>query len=286
MLTKDFPYFLDHGFYINEKIDPLAAHLFNLEGEKWRNMRIKLTPTFSSGKMRNMFKTLLDCGCPMIDHVGNLCQKNQDLDIKEILACYTTDIIGSCAFGLECNSFRDPNAEFRSIIDYRTTNMVKRNDFIQLFLEMQEDAEFNNTPGLTLEQIAAQAFAFFQAGFETSSTAMTFCLHELAFNQHIQNKLRQEIKEALLKNNGELSYDAIMDMKYMNKVVNETLRKYPPVAMINRVCSLDYKIPNTNVVLKKGTKNDLTKKTKRNDQHLASYLLAKVLEFVSGLDLD
>lgn len=268
ILTKDFPHFHGRGFVHNEKHDPLAAHLLNLEGEKWKTMRIKVTPTFTSGKMKYMFQTLLDCGNPMIDHVSHLCEKEQNIDIKEIVACYTTDIIGSCAFGLECNSFKDPNAEFRlygrkvvtvslrdkivefltlwapflitnfkikttaddvesffinavkSIIEYRTTNKTKRNDFIQIFIEMQEKAKAEGTEPLTIEEIAAQAFLFFVAGFETSSTTITFCLHELAFNQDIQDKLREEIREVYQKHNGKLTYDGIMEMKYMDQVVN------------------------------------------------------------------
>ncbi|GJQ72532.1 Cyp6a9 [Trypoxylus dichotomus] len=280
IFTKDFSHFLGHGFEFNEKYDPLSAHLFNLEGEKWRNMRMRLSPTFTSGKMKYMFKTLLDCGGPMIEYVDNLCRKGESLDIKEILACYTTDIIGSCAFGLECNSFKDPDAEFRtygrkvftvrftdlilqflvfwmpsfpkyiplkfipadtekffinavkSILDYRTANSVKRNDFVQMFLEMQEKAKAEGVKPFTLNEIAAQAFIFFLAGFETSSTTMTFCLHELAFNQEIQDKLREEIREAYRKNNGELTYDAIMDMKYMDKVVNGNCISYLTCSLI------------------------------------------------------
>ncbi|KAK9695725.1 Cytochrome P450 [Popillia japonica] len=235
ILTKDFPHFHGRGFVHNEKHDPLAAHLLNLEGEKWKTMRIKVTPTFTSGKMKYMFQTLLDCGNPMIDHVSHLCEKEQNIDIKEIVACYTTDIIGSCAFGLECNSFKDPNAEFR-------------------LYGRKEKAKAEGTEPLTIEEIAAQAFLFFVAGFETSSTTITFCLHELAFNQDIQDKLREEIREVYQKHNGKLTYDGIMEMKYMDQVVNETLRKYPPLPILNRVCSIDYKIPDTNITLPKGTK--------------------------------
>ncbi|KRT84488.1 cytochrome P450 [Oryctes borbonicus] len=303
ILNKDFSHFLGHGFKFNEKINPLLMHLFNLEGEKWRNMRVKLTPTFTSGKMKGMFKTLVDCGVPMIDHVNKLSQNGENLDIKEILSCYTTDIIGSCAFGLECNSFEDPDAEFRrygrklltpglrtiaiqflsfmvsdkivgslpfkrldieienffisairNIFNYRTTNNIKRGDFIQIFMEMQEKAKANRTKPMTIEEISAQAFVFFIAGFETSSTTMTFCLHELAFNQDIQEKVREEIREAYKKNDGHLTYDAVMEMKYMDKVIDETLRKYPPVGLLNRVCSIDYNVPNTDVTIKAGTK--------------------------------
>ncbi|KAK9745080.1 Cytochrome P450 [Popillia japonica] len=123
-----------------------------------------------------------------------------------------------------------------------------------MFIEIQEKAKSEGTEGLTLNEIAAQAFVFFLAGFETSSTTMTFCLHELAFNQEIQDKLRKEVNNAFKKTNGELTYDAIMGMKYMDMVLEETLRKYPPVPMLNRLCSSDYRIPDTDIVLPKDTK--------------------------------
>lgn len=75
-------------------MDPLSAHLFNLTGSKWKNLRAKMTPTFTSGKLKAMFGTLVDCGWPMREHIERCAEDATAIDIKEILACYTTDVIG------------------------------------------------------------------------------------------------------------------------------------------------------------------------------------------------
>jgi cytochrome P450 len=71
-----------------------------------------------------------------------------------------------------------------------------------------------------MNSLAAQAFVFFLAGFETSSTTMTFCLYELSLHQDIQDRLREEIDVVLQKHEGKLAYEGIQEMKYLDKVVS------------------------------------------------------------------
>jgi hypothetical protein len=73
---------------------------------------------------------------------------------------------------------------------------------------------------VTIEVMAAQAFVFFLAGFETSSTTMTFCLYELALNPDIQQRLRAEIDTVLHRHGGNITYDSIFEMEYLEKVVD------------------------------------------------------------------
>ena len=265
IMTRHFQHFYDRGTYYNERADPLTAHLFNLEGQKWKNMRQKLTPTFTSGKMKMMFPTLLECGKQMIEAIDKLVVANEPVDIREILGCYSTDVIGSCAFGLDCNCFKEPDAEFRrngrnifkptfkrklriflvmtcpsicrmlglvfipkdvssffldvvkEVVQFRQENNVQRNDFMQLLLDMKNS---DGTNALTVKQMAAQAFVFFVAGFETSATTMNFCLFELAQNSDLQEKTRREIED-VLENHGDcLTYEAVMDTKYLGQVID------------------------------------------------------------------
>lgn len=71
---------------------------------------------------------------------------------------------------------------------------------------------------LTDDLLAAQAYIFFAAGFETSSTTISNALYELALNHDMQDKLREEIKEFEAKNDGEWKYETIKEMQYLGKI--------------------------------------------------------------------
>jgi cytochrome P450 family 6 len=74
-------------------------------------------------------------------------------------------------------------------------------------------------PVFTDSRLASQAFIFFLAGFETSSTTLSFCLYELAVNPDIQIKLRDEI-DATLHKFGGITYDAVQSMRYLSQVID------------------------------------------------------------------
>ncbi|XP_055637675.1 probable cytochrome P450 6a13 [Toxorhynchites rutilus septentrionalis] len=304
VLVKDFQYFHDRSFYHNEKDDPLSGHLFAMEGTKWKNLRAKLTPTFTSGKMKMMFPTITAVAEEFKKILTQEVTNGSEIEIKEIIARFTTDVIGSCAFGLECNSLHDPEAQFRKMgrkffepeffkvfkntiaqqfhtvaralhvttidadvskfflsavkdtVEHRERHKIERNDFMNLLIKLKnmeplDEGCTNNSGTLTLEEISAQAFVFFLAGFETSSTAMSYCLYELALNQELQEKARKDVFESLRKH-GAMTYEAVQDMHYVDNCISESLRKYPPVSELTRSISKDYKVPNTNMVLQKG----------------------------------
>ncbi|KAJ4434866.1 hypothetical protein ANN_23437 [Periplaneta americana] len=464
VLVKDFSNFHDRGFYINEEREPLSGHLFLLPGNKWRNLRVKLTPTFTSGKMKMMFQTLVDCGQELAECLTETANNEEVIEIKDVVARFSTDVISSCAFGIQCNCLKNPDAEFRQwgrkifqpsikdslagflsfmvpalldivklrvldknvakyfrnmvedTVNYREKNSIQRNDFMQLLIQLKNkgviDTEYKNShqnghttmeeksddnmmiedhgreypqgevlpignmkinsmselrrlagvksmgdaecptlldieicseqddprqrpnfgvkckifeldacqgigkvclvylhksecellkredpkiwlldrsfewhylaadfmqyfrmmlvhqvyynlnsrhiiyfSAMSMNCLAAQSFVFFAAGFETSSTTIQFCLYELCINPDIQERVRQEIDEILNQHDGKITYEAVQQMGYLDKVVSETLRKYPPLPMLNRECTQSYQVPGTDIVLNKG---DLT----------------------------
>lgn len=91
-------------------------------------------------------------------------------------------------------------------------------------------------------EITSQVMFFFIAGFETVSTALSFISYELALHQDIQQRLRQEIESTRKKCKGNLTYDALIGMKYMDMVISEGLRKWPPALFTDRLPSGTYKI--------------------------------------------
>jgi cytochrome P450 family 6 len=60
-----------------------------------------------------MFQTLTDYGQELGRILEESGRNEEIIEIKDILARYTTDIISSCAFGIESNSLKNPDAEFR-----------------------------------------------------------------------------------------------------------------------------------------------------------------------------
>uniref|UniRef100_T1GI49 Cytochrome P450 n=1 Tax=Megaselia scalaris TaxID=36166 RepID=T1GI49_MEGSC len=112
IFIKDFQIFNERGIYHNKEVDPISEHLLTIDGKSWKVMRSKLSPTFTSAKMKFMFPTVQKVGEEFVEVLKAVVGNGNEFEIKELLARFTTDVIGTCAFGIECNSLKDPNAEF------------------------------------------------------------------------------------------------------------------------------------------------------------------------------
>jgi cytochrome P450 family 6 len=62
-----------------------AKNLFNLEGQKWKNMRAKLLPTFTSGKMKNMFPLMQEVAQEFDIKLKELAATNEQFEIRVCL---------------------------------------------------------------------------------------------------------------------------------------------------------------------------------------------------------
>ncbi|XP_035732645.1 cytochrome P450 6A1-like [Vespa mandarinia] len=130
ILIKDFSSFSQRGIFITKKVDPLSENLVFLETLKWRQLRNKLTTVFTSIKLKEMFP-LMKISTDHLEQYINKIPDNYILDINELNAKYTIDIISSCAFGIETNIFNDGENEFwkiaKEIFEVNTISLLKQN---------------------------------------------------------------------------------------------------------------------------------------------------------------
>ncbi|XP_011175846.1 cytochrome P450 6k1 [Solenopsis invicta] len=304
ILVKDFNCFSDR-YNSADPADRIGyANLLFIRNPAWKTIRTKLTPFFTSGKMKKMFNLMLICVKNLDEYLNSLQLEGEGktIEVKDLSAKFTTDIIGGTAYGLDVNSFKNPDAEFRKYgkmmfqfnlirglemlaifflptvtrlahlkmfgkqpteflrkvfwetLTQRMKSGIKRNDLIDILIELK-NSNNKDLQDFTFDgdDLLAQPVSFFAAGFETSSTTTAFALYQLAVEPEIQNTLRKEILEALDETNGEITYDMTSSLPYLDMVVSETLRMYPPLGYINRMTNQTYEAPEFNLVIEKGT---------------------------------
>lgn len=282
IFIKEFSSFYHRGTITNEVVDPMSNNLLLQSGEKWKHIRSKLTPAFTSGKLKAMFNTIVDCGRSLDKCIDKSAKSGETVEIREIFARYATNVIASVAFGIDVDCIENPNAEFRQYgqrffdptptnmfrfnlafiypklaqllrlrfadkdvgdfmtetvrqtLEYREKNNVIRKDFLQMLIQLRNmgkvqeaDDDWSakattatNETFMSIEEMAAHSFIFYTASFESSSTTMSFCLYELAKQPLLQNKAFEEIDAMLRKYDGQLTYESIGEMKYVEHCID------------------------------------------------------------------
>nr|XP_029709781.1 probable cytochrome P450 308a1 [Aedes albopictus] len=290
VLVGSFQHFQKNSFEVDETIDPLVAiNPFTQYGELWKERRSQVVPAFTQTKIRSCFPIIKNVAENFLDYVTKIRKTNPDFEAKDLCSRFTIDSVASCAFGIDAESFTNPDSEFRrvgyelfhpsslmaslrtllalfapklasllrlpfvpryvdrwfrklvnEVIRQRKEGEVKRQD---LFQAMYDILTQNGTVDVNSNEIVGHSVTFLTEGFETSSTLMCYFLYELAANQHIQDRVLNEIDCVLKEYDGKVTDEAVNKLVYMERAMNETLRLHSPVFALTKVCTKEYELP-------------------------------------------
>ncbi|XP_022094638.1 cytochrome P450 3A13-like isoform X2 [Acanthaster planci] len=106
---------------------------------------------------------------------------------------------------------------------------------------------------LSIDEVVAQCVMFLIAGYETTAACLIFASYLLACHPDVQEKLASEVR-ATIGGSGshKVTFELISKMPYLDKVVIEALRLYPPIARVTRECTKDTSLQGMRI--RKGTR--------------------------------
>ncbi len=114
-------------------------------------------------------------------------------------------------------------------VNKRKASKVKKPDLLQMLL----DATYEDSNEYMSErQLLDELVTIFAAGHETSSNALTWTMYLLDKHPEVIEKLRKEINEVTPDKLP--GYEELKKMPYLQQVIDESMRIYPPVWLVTR----------------------------------------------------
>ncbi|KAL0265509.1 UNVERIFIED_CONTAM: hypothetical protein PYX00_011036 [Menopon gallinae] len=133
--------------------------------------------------------------------------------------------------------------------DANSVGVVERKSFLEMLLESQA------AHSLTEQGIREEVDTFMFEGHDTTAASVVFALFELGHHPDIQERVYNEMREIFGDSDRMPTYQDLMQMSYLKRVIQEILRLYPSVPVISRKFDVDFRIrdyvipANTELVL-------------------------------------
>ncbi|XP_036413080.1 cytochrome P450 3A56-like [Colossoma macropomum] len=275
--------------------------LFVTTDEDWKRIRGVLSPSFTSGRLREMFGIMKTHSQTLVRNLEKKTKQTSGVHVKELFGAYSMDVITSSAFSVDIDSLNNPKDPFVTnvkklldfdffkptfliaavfpfaipllekmdcgffptcVFDFFFTVLQKikadrvakdhksRVDFMQLMVDSQTPEKVEAQQGLSDHEILSQSLIFIFAGYETSSSTLSFFFYNMAANPETMKKLQEEIDQTF-PDKAPVQYDSVMSMEYLDAALNESLRLYPIAARLERICKKTVEI--NGVTIPQGT---------------------------------
>jgi len=252
----------------SKMLNPVLGNgLVTSEGDFWLRQRRLVQPAFHRERLQELFVTMGQITADFLDEMETY-RGNKAIDIDAKMMGLTSDIALRTLFGNissedkmqifhqvnrtqrylvtrvrrpyriplmfvngERNQFKTDLAYFNKLvyefISQRHGMEEKPNDLLQLLLDSLDEetgARMND------QQIRDEAITMFAAGHETSATALSWLLLELAKQPEIVAKIRAEAElfETVP------TFDQLLKLPYTRQVIEEGMRLFPPAWTMTR----------------------------------------------------
>ncbi|XP_058790827.1 probable cytochrome P450 28d2 [Phymastichus coffea] len=272
VLVKKFSSFQNNLMHLDEHRDWfLSKHPFLATGVTWKENRTRLLNGMSSRKLKVMFEPVKRVCAKFDEHLDLILSNDQtEVEIKNLCLKVTGQIVCNAGLGIDdeqrftkiagrlfesswgnatrlmLNFFLPTLAaasgvsfaskEVRKYFEDLTKNvfesrLVKRKKSEELFLDLVTSGEVDE------ETLAGLMSSFFLQAFESAASITSFTLYRLSQHLEIQEKLRKEIHSVLEKYEGNLSYDALKEMTYLQQTINESIRLHMTLEISAKICN-------------------------------------------------
>ncbi|KAH8415935.1 hypothetical protein KR222_004325 [Zaprionus bogoriensis] len=290
VLQSDAGYFTSRGLYHNVAGEPLSGNLLQLDGHKWRALHAASSGgVFTPSNMLKLLPRLLQLSQSLQLQLGQQQQPRQ-LNVTQLVDGYNVEVIAALTYGLsgDQSEFRVMThsywqqwslrraylalefpllarlLQYRSYAQHATdyfyklaqtqlqqqrTAAARQQNFLQLYAQL-EDREQGDA--LSEAQIAAQAFGFILAGLAPLNATLGFALYELALQPELQQRVRQEMQQALRQHEGELTAECLKQLVYTKQVLYETLRLHTPYPLLLRRATKEFELQHSVFVIARG----------------------------------
>ncbi|XP_046820407.1 cytochrome P450 4g15-like [Vespa crabro] len=154
-------------------------------------------------------------------------------------------------------------------IDENDVGEKRRLAFLDQMLELAKTGT-----NLTDEEIKEEVNTIMFEGHDTTAAASSFVLCILGAHQDIQEQVMKELNEIFKGSDRPCTFQDTIEMKYLERVILETLRLFPPVPAIARVLNEDVQLASNKNILPSGCRIIIP-----------SYKIHRMPEFYSNPDV-
>ena len=238
--------------------------IYSSEGERWRRQRRVVQPAFHHDRIMKYSSTMVECMIPRADK----WRHGQTLDILKEMIGFTADVICQVIFGqgqsadakAAANSvsvvFESLRAEIlylslwrklpfprnrrwnqaiktldkaiNNAIAERRSDSAEREDLLGILLGARDESG----EGMSDEYVHDEVITLFVTGQETAAVALSWAVALLAQHHDFQEQAAAEI--AHVTNGHEVMAEDYPRLTFLNAVVQETVRLYPPLWSLGR----------------------------------------------------